>query len=130
LRWTAEELLDGEGVARDSCEETLRCKDVKLRLGVRRGGELLPGATVEEPEPATRCCISTLALLELSLRRSDVRLFFSASRFGRRCLLMLLLASLLCEGFLLRPPVLMDVFSKGVALMFTLSPPDNMNCNT
>jgi hypothetical protein len=68
-----------------------------------------------ENDDVLTCCISTLARLLLIRRNSDdFRLLSLCSRFCRRCLCMLLLASLLCHSSRLRPPVLMEVFSSAV----------------
>jgi hypothetical protein len=77
------------------------------------------------------CCISTLARLLLIRRNSeDLRLLSLCSRFCRRCLCMLRLASLLCQGSRLRPPVLIEVFSSGVERRVTWSPPESNSCRT
>lgn len=82
-------------------------------------------------DDALTCCISTLARLLLIRRNSeDFRLLSLCSRFCRRCLCMLLFASLLCHSSRLRPPVLMEVFSSGVERRVTWSPPDNNSCRT
>lgn len=78
------------------------------------------------------CCISTLARLLLIFLKSDVFRLFSwwTSRFCLRCRCNDFLANLPCHASRLRPPALMEVFSKGVARSVTLSPPDTKRCNT
>ena len=100
------------------------------------GGDLTPGSGIPgsrndcsdllaDSMPALAiCCISALARLLESFLNKEVLRRLSASRFLCLCLATFRLAILIEAGSLRRPPVLMDVVSKAVALSVTASPPD------
>ena len=103
---------------------------------------IMPGLFPEAPDcAAASCCISAVAFLLLSFLKSDVLRDLSPWWWLRRWPPLppppdlfppapLLLAILIAWGSLLRPPVLMEVVSRAVALRVTASPPDMSSWRT
>jgi len=106
----------------------------------KEGGDLIPGMMgslrdcsdlLADSMPALAiCCISALARLLDNLRKSDVFLRLSTSLFLCRCLATFLRAILMEAGSRRRPPVLIEVVSRAVALKVTASPPDMSSWRT